>query len=194
MQIDEDANSDFDMTDSQPFVSSAWTSPMTSPCSTGVGLGLGFHSRAAFKASQNTINGSRIPTPIYSHFNSLDMNTNLLKVPESGEMTSVQAQQEIDHDLFLRRRRLPSPISEDEAMESPTDMIGGMLDRPDMDDEQKNRPISAPNNIIPTKQQFARRGAVAGLGSKLAFSMGYRADCEKCRIRLPGHYSHVTKL
>ncbi|KAI9375433.1 hypothetical protein BJX61DRAFT_539859 [Aspergillus egyptiacus] len=28
---------------------------------------------------------------------------------------------------------------------------------------------------------------------KLGFSMGYRADCEKCRRRVPGHYSHIIK-
>ncbi|KAL3463165.1 hypothetical protein BJX64DRAFT_257726 [Aspergillus heterothallicus] len=28
---------------------------------------------------------------------------------------------------------------------------------------------------------------------KLAFSMGYRADCDKCRRRVPGHYSHITR-
>ncbi|KAL2828750.1 hypothetical protein BDW59DRAFT_43606 [Aspergillus cavernicola] len=29
--------------------------------------------------------------------------------------------------------------------------------------------------------------------AKLAFSMGYRADCDKCRRRVPGHYSHIIK-
>ncbi|KAJ0418035.1 hypothetical protein BJY00DRAFT_288438 [Aspergillus carlsbadensis] len=28
---------------------------------------------------------------------------------------------------------------------------------------------------------------------KLAFSMGYRADCDKCRRRVPGHYSHIIR-
>lgn len=26
---------------------------------------------------------------------------------------------------------------------------------------------------------------------KPGFSMGYRADCDKCRSRVPGHYSHI---
>ncbi|KZF22888.1 hypothetical protein L228DRAFT_268266 [Xylona heveae TC161] len=29
--------------------------------------------------------------------------------------------------------------------------------------------------------------------SKLVFSMGFRADCEKCLMRVPGHYSHVYR-
>lgn len=26
---------------------------------------------------------------------------------------------------------------------------------------------------------------------KRSFSMGYRADCEKCRNKVPGHFSHI---
>lgn len=28
---------------------------------------------------------------------------------------------------------------------------------------------------------------------KMGFSMGYRADCEKCRLKVPGHYSHIIR-
>ncbi|KAI9827859.1 MAG: hypothetical protein M1832_004348 [Thelocarpon impressellum] len=31
------------------------------------------------------------------------------------------------------------------------------------------------------------------LEGKPVLSMGYRADCEKCRARVPGHYSHVIR-
>ncbi|KAK9491543.1 hypothetical protein V1508DRAFT_421575 [Lipomyces doorenjongii] len=29
---------------------------------------------------------------------------------------------------------------------------------------------------------------------KLVYSMGYRADCEKCRAKIRGHYSHIVYL
>lgn len=29
--------------------------------------------------------------------------------------------------------------------------------------------------------------------SKISFTMGYRADCEKCRLKVPGHYSHIVR-
>ncbi|KAK9319487.1 hypothetical protein V1517DRAFT_332398 [Lipomyces orientalis] len=29
---------------------------------------------------------------------------------------------------------------------------------------------------------------------KLVYSMGYRADCEKCRARIRGHYSHIVYI
>jgi hypothetical protein len=28
-------------------------------------------------------------------------------------------------------------------------------------------------------------------GMKKSFSIGYRADCEKCRLRVPGHFNHI---
>ena len=28
---------------------------------------------------------------------------------------------------------------------------------------------------------------------KTTLAMGYRADCEKCRLKLPGHYSHFIR-
>lgn len=31
----------------------------------------------------------------------------------------------------------------------------------------------------------------SGVHAKGRFTMGYRADCEKCRMRVPGHYTHL---
>ncbi|QKX62432.1 uncharacterized protein TRUGW13939_09593 [Talaromyces rugulosus] len=28
---------------------------------------------------------------------------------------------------------------------------------------------------------------------KISFAMGYRADCEKCQMKVPGHYSHIVR-
>jgi hypothetical protein len=28
-------------------------------------------------------------------------------------------------------------------------------------------------------------------GMKKSFSIGYRADCEKCRMKIPGHFNHI---
>jgi len=35
------------------------------------------------------------------------------------------------------------------------------------------------------------KGGVGAGGMKRSFSMGYRADCEKCRMKVPGHFSHI---
>ncbi|RFU24262.1 hypothetical protein B7463_g12074, partial [Scytalidium lignicola] len=31
-----------------------------------------------------------------------------------------------------------------------------------------------------------------GTGPRKGFSMGYRSDCEKCRMKVPGHFSHIV--
>jgi hypothetical protein len=35
-------------------------------------------------------------------------------------------------------------------------------------------------------------GLAPGGAGKRGFSMGYRADCERCRMKVPGHFSHVV--
>lgn len=103
-----------------------------------------------------------------------------------------QSRQEIDYESYLRRRRLPSPISEDEAMDSPTTMTGGMLDRLDMGTEvcKPRAPLDRHGKI---NTSAAARGTAGLKGGKTTLSMGYRADCEKCRTRVPGHYNHVIR-
>lgn len=95
----------------------------------------------------------------------------------------VPSQQEIEYDLLLRRRRLPSPISEDEAMPSSSEM-GGMLDQLDMG-------TSKPQ--IPFRTNRMWGAAAPSTKGKLTLSMGYRADCEKCQMKVPGHYNHFIR-
>ncbi|KAI4116994.1 MAG: hypothetical protein LQ345_002682 [Seirophora villosa] len=129
---------------------------------------------------QEINHGGRIPTPIYGHFShaerSMDLDTADDQIPQS--------QQEIAHDLFLRRRRLPSPISEDEAMDAP-DGMGGMLGRLEM----------GPRNTLqsPFKTNKMWGGGSGVTKGKMTISMGFRADCEKCRMKVPGHYNHLIR-
>jgi hypothetical protein len=66
--------------------------------------------------------------------------------------------------------------------------------------EVENSP--QPDKETPTKKGHTRSkhslrnwtgfgGEVGGAGMKRSFSMGYRADCEKCRMKVPGHFSHI---
>lgn len=132
---------------------------------------------------QELNNGGRIPTPIYGHFNhapkTVDMDTDTAEI-------SPRAQQEIAHDLFLRRRRLPSPISEDEAMDAP-DGMGSMLGRLDMG------PKTNSQSPFRTNKMWGGGGPVTPTKGKMTISMGYRADCEKCRMKVPGHYNHFIR-
>ncbi|KAJ5612820.1 hypothetical protein N7510_006014 [Penicillium lagena] len=98
--------------------------------------------------------------------------------------------------------RLPSPISEDEDVSSraggrtPSDveMIYDSTSTPLPFAESSGRPwtdslvipqagrLSA--SISPKPSERPRK--------KPALVMGYRADCDKCRRRVPGHYSHIN--
>lgn len=141
----------------------------------------------ALPPTQAHNNGGRIPTPIYGHFTSIDT------AMDTDTAESSQMQQEMDHDLFIRRRRLPSPISEDEAMDSPTTVAGVMLHRLDMAHETDTVPAT---DSPRSKPRPVGRGDNNGAEKKgkITLAMGYRADCEKCKNRVPGHYSHFITL
>jgi len=120
--------------------------------------------------------------------------------------TSSQAeQQDFDYDLmFLRRHRLPSPISEDDAMISPTSGAGGMLGRLNVCNNGAEGTSESRGWGVSSQQHDDGEGSIKPRGwwkskekgktSKTVLSMGYRADCEKCRTRVPGHWSHFIKV
>ena len=108
-----------------------------------------------------------------------------MDVAASTSENSQQAQQEIAHDLFLKRRRLPTPISEDEAMDTPEGM-GGMLGKLDMGSRISRESVPFNTNKMWGGGSPVQKG-------KMMISMGFRADCEKCRLRVPGHYNHLIR-
>ncbi|KAL8660135.1 MAG: hypothetical protein Q9202_006791 [Teloschistes flavicans] len=168
-----DVDMDMDMDCSQPTCSpqprQSIESTQPSPCT--------ITPKSLFYNPQEVNNGGRIPTPIYGHFNPVDRRTET----DSSD-NDPKTQQEIAHDIFLRRRRLPSPISEDEAMDDP-DGMGDMLGRLDMGTKK------APNVPFRTNKMWGGDSTTPSKG-KVTLSMGYRADCEKCKMKVPGHYSH----
>jgi len=157
--------------------------------------------------------GGRVPTPIYNHFPSTDdviMSMDSADDADVDELdlvaTSSQAGlQDFDHDLMLlRRHRLPSPISEDETMISPTSGAGGMLGRLNVCNNGAEGTSASRGWGVSDQQYDGREGSVEPRGwwktkekgktGKTILSMGYRADCEKCRTRVPGHWSHFIKV
>lgn len=159
-------------------------------------------------AGPETTNTGRMPTPIRPTFRRSGMNG--LTYPLSGSAGSLNStnshfgastssaqtppiwnpnRQGAEHD---RRHRMPSPISEDEDIpDTPTALTQSQLSRlsfsqsnstDQMDTESSTSPLAPP----PSRGR-KRSGALTGMGR---FSMGYRDDCEKCRQRVPGHYSH----
>ena len=213
-------DSDLDMEDSQPLGSPLSSprpssSPMTSPMHRD---STSLPAKAVARVQQLSISSTRIPTPIYGHFHispqdiSMDSPTSTTPVESTQKLgTSYENQ----YDLFMRRRRLPSPISEDEDMESPTAVTGGMLRKLDMranNDPAYLHDIDMMTPVTPStttsgssEWRDKRRGGFdgrmtgnrldqAGAPGKVVLSMGFKADCDKCRSRVPGHYSHLSRV
>lgn len=162
----------------------------------------------AAPSNMDSINSNgRLPTPIHPTFQRSGMNG--LGFPTSGSagginptsaglgVMSMQApssrknkRPEINED---RSRRIPSPISEDDDIpDTPTALTQSQLSRlsvsqashlDQMDTDRAPTALGPP----PTPRGRKRSGALTGMGR---FSMGYREDCEKCRQKVPGHYSH----
>ncbi|CAF9938293.1 MAG: hypothetical protein ALECFALPRED_007597 [Alectoria fallacina] len=204
LQGDQSFDSDMDMTDSLPLVSPRqWAqlprtpSPKASPCSTEF-------RQSESKQTQNNVMGGRLPTPIYGHFQrSIDAKMDMGKTPESH---ASRLQQEIDYEDFIRRRRLPTPIDEDEAMETSTAMSGDMMDLR-LSGHSRRGGVDYtyhPSQILGSSENnFTYQSSSDTLSSpagyavlpprKLSFSMGPRAHCELCIRRVPGHSNHIIR-
>ncbi|KAI1815954.1 hypothetical protein GGS20DRAFT_295596 [Poronia punctata] len=78
-------------------------------------------------------------------------------------------------------RMSPQPVDSDAAM---TDQEGGS-------------PCSAPATPSPrgkyghSRSKHTLNNWTLQPGMKKSFSIGYRADCEKCRLKIPGHFNHI---
>lgn len=135
----------------------------------------------------------RIPTPIHSSFAPFIRAEKASMHPDTDF-----ADDEAMVDRFRRGRRLPSPISEDEM--SPSVIVDGL------EDMQMEVDTSQPEKETPTKKGHSRSkhslrnwhgfggDLSVNTGAKRSFSMGYRADCEKCRMKVPGHFSHIITV
>ncbi len=144
----------------------------------------------------NSIAG-RIPTPIHSQFSSHIRPGE--KFDQSMAMSDNYMYNGADPASVRNSRRLPSPISEDEAV-SPSSLLQGLGDV-QMEVEESvdaiTEELKATYKKGHTRSKHSLRNwggfesEIPGVGVKRGFSMGYRSDCEKCRMKIPGHLSHV---
>ena len=167
--------------------------------------------------------GGRIPTPVYGHFSQAGAGTGMLRLPshaaprELGPISPIPASPMSPGDsateaAWWQRRRLPSPVEdgndEDTAM-SPVGMIDTMLpklnvSRPGVPEESILGADHSANIDVdsirrsPSPFGRARSNATSvvtnnSTTSSTRLSMGYRADCEKCVRKVPGHYTHILR-
>lgn len=126
----------------------------------------------------------RIPTPIYGHFQQPTPENSPNSFLETSSPSTLQSDKDIEYDQYLRSRRLPSPISEDEAMDFPPPSA---MTTAEQDLPQQKRLRTPARLAQPLPGQAPKPG-------KVMFSMGFRADCEMCRNRVPGHSNHIFRV
>lgn len=123
-----------------------------------------------------------------------------------------QPDQHVMEDVAFHRvgsptARLPSPVSDDDDA-----TMGSGYKTPTEDADMTYSPCQTSpvhgfhQNAVPSTEaagQYSQQThadlmkhaalSPSALRKKPALVMGYRADCEKCRCRVPGHYSHIVR-
>lgn len=146
-----------------------------------------------------SVSGGRIATPICGHFApDVAMDTTDDMVVHSGSEQSVLGEEE---SRWRKARRLPSPISEDEDADSMLSSKSKPRMASHLEPPSRQSDGTAPLLMLPTEGRRVGSGGShrrigsydARTGITTTFSMGYRADCEKCVMKVPGHYAHIIR-
>ncbi|KAI9837161.1 MAG: hypothetical protein M1837_003122 [Sclerophora amabilis] len=184
---------DLDMLDSPPVYSPQATSSLLSPL------------------NGPSLANDRLPTPMFGTFpesvlsNPQHQYQNRSAALINGNTGSSTDTSDLAYQHHLHRRRLPSPISEDEDALTPMsiteagDVMGRLSVNGEHDRYQRDSgSMDVEGAFDPTYDGDPGRGRSrhrpnGDKQGKPALAMGYRADCEKCRARVPGHYSHVMR-
>lgn len=119
--------------------------------------------------------------------NSIDMDSDPILPAEDTNLKSSNSAK--NKEAAWCCPRLPSPISEDEDVSAEMPYT---LSNPASPHPHNER---SPWNITPGMQTSTNKNTSSEeTGSKkVAFFMGYRADCDKCRQKVPGHYNHIIR-
>lgn len=135
-------------------------------------------------AWQSVQNNRRLPSPISEGDDCMTSPT--IVSPGMTVDTGIPVQQAANLEYIAPQ---PSPPH---AMEHPNAM---------MDIESQASPPPADGDEEPTTPSPGRQGHARNRhtinnwtwqpGMKKSFSIGYRSDCEKCRLKVPGHFNHI---
>lgn len=168
------------------------------------------------------VDSGRTATPIYSHFTS-NMNVDVMMRDNNNSSSAQSSLRNFDtpsaatphcRELW-HNRRLPSPVSEGEKSPDPPQTSDAKpLENPVGPLGYGGLETSKPTTSYPVFGHDAQHREHNRLGSdtkhscdahshpntrtrtnrmKMGIAMGYRADCDKCQRRVPGHYSHIIR-
>ncbi|RMJ23008.1 hypothetical protein PHISP_06122 [Aspergillus sp. HF37] len=147
-------------------------------------------------------NGSVLPSPIpHSLVNqSLNITTPICgdfparQPPSTADVSACQM--DLDEkclDAWWHRRRLPSPISEDGDSLGKSRKTFNSGEMTPSTSQAVFSPTWDPLHAIDPTSPPAHPADTPSTKKKVGVSMGYRADCDKCRLKISGHYSHIIR-
>lgn len=152
---------------------------------------------------------NRMPTPIQPSFAAQvrgQQHEWANNGPHPDNPIQMAVPRSMDWNLVQNNRRLPSPISEcDDSMHvshQPPSPHGMEHPNAMMDVEPRASSQPPETDADSPGPSPERRGHMRSKhtintwtwqpGMKKSFSIGYRADCEKCRLKVPGHFNHIV--
>lgn len=125
---------------------------------------------------------ARIPTPRYGSF----------LLPPSAQHGGSDVSLDMATDLAMRAMSLDAPHQVVENRILPSPISEGGTWRKDMGDVQMEVEMSQGDDTSSASRVPSSADQGRGRGRPVLV-MGYRGDCERCRARVPGHYSHVIR-
>jgi hypothetical protein len=138
----------------------------------------------------------RLPTPIYGHFIDSDVNMDMSGASaRSSTLLSPLIREEDEPYWWRGHHRPPSPVDTFAEVMTPVSQVGGVINTAGSNDLSRNK---TPFPEFPNQEhstfsgQRERFGGESGAPQSRRLTMGFRADCEKCIRRIPGHYSHIV--
>ncbi|KAH7175818.1 hypothetical protein EDB81DRAFT_633085 [Dactylonectria macrodidyma] len=141
------------------------------------------HTVATSIAWQSVQNNRRLPSPISEGDDS--MSSQAIASPGMGHDMGIPI-----HQANLEYVA-PQP-SPPHAMEHPNAMMDiESQSSPRAGDGEEESTTPSPNRRGHTRSRHTVNNWTWQPGMKKSFSIGYRVDCEKCRLKVPGHFNHI---
>jgi hypothetical protein len=142
----------------------------------------------------------RLPTPIYGHFNDIDVNMDMHGAAVRPSTLLSPFIREEEEASWWRGHCLPSPADTPDEFMTPVSPADGTMDRLHADTAGGNETAcnETPFPALPSHEQSILEGLSENFGTELEaprsrrLVMGVRGDCDNCTRKVPGHYSHIV--
>lgn len=137
--------------------------------------------------SHVTETGGRQPTPIKGAFQNDVPQHSPRPLGPGGMSDGPIKSRTVTNRLRNKDHFMPTPVTE-APMETPSILVSNTLSRLNVSGEE-NMDMDD-NPMLPPAEMPRGRRRSGAITEKRRFAIGYREDCEKCRQRVPGHFSH----